>query len=376
MKQIPIFNYNIRNNSGEKLEVFIDGIIVDAETQEMYREWWNDQTSVSFKSFRSEILNSGTKNIKITINSFGGQIGDAMAMHDFIQDLENNQGYNIETVGMGMVCSAATYILSASKNSKISKNSWYMIHNVSGAAWGDVNDVEKAAKNLRNFNNKIRDFYVNLTGKSAQEIEDYMNAETWFNGEEAVANKFVKALVDNQQFAHAINQKDWAFKNTFALNAYNSYVAPKQENDKNFDNLNMKNIANIVGAAVANALVNANLFTKNEKGEDAPVTNELLTNAVEKAFEGIDFEAAINSAVDEQFKDGLPENIIAQITNAVKDSVKPENFKESEEWKNMVNRVKDVEEKQIKNAGQAKPKNTGGTEDKYADREDIGFSGE
>ena len=102
----------------------------------------------------------------------------------------------------------------------------------------------------------------------------------------------------------------------------------------------------------------------------------MLTNAVEKAFEGIDFEAAINSAVDEQFKDGLPENIIAQITNAVKDSVKPENFKESEEWKNMVNRVKDVEEKQIKNAGQAKPKNTGGTEDKYADREDIGFSGE
>ena len=120
MKKLPFFNYKISNQGNEHLDVYIDGVIVDAETQEIYKEWFGDNTSVSFKSFRNEILESGIKNISITINSFGGQIGDAMAMHDFIQQLEND-GYNIETIGIGMVCSAATYILSASKNSKITK---------------------------------------------------------------------------------------------------------------------------------------------------------------------------------------------------------------------------------------------------------------
>mgnify|MGYP000296506688 FL=1 len=121
MNKLPIFNYKISNQGNEHLDIYIDGVIVDAETQEIYKEWFGDNTSVSFKSFRNEILESGIKNISITINSFGGQIGDAMAMHDFIKQLEND-GYEVETIGMGMICSAATYPLSASKNSKISPN--------------------------------------------------------------------------------------------------------------------------------------------------------------------------------------------------------------------------------------------------------------
>ena len=69
MKKFPIFNYKISNQGGERLDVYIDGVIVDAETQEIYREWFNDQTSVSFKSFRTEIIDSGVKNISITINT-------------------------------------------------------------------------------------------------------------------------------------------------------------------------------------------------------------------------------------------------------------------------------------------------------------------
>lgn len=373
MKKLPLFNYNITNQGGERLDVYIDGVIVDAETQEIYKNWFGDETSVSFKSFRNEIVSSGVKNIKITINSFGGQIGDAMAMHDFIQQLEND-GYNVETLGIGMVCSAATYILSASKNSSISKNAYYMIHNVSGGVWGDVNEIEKYAANLRKFNNNIRDYYVGLTGKSAQEITDLMDAESWFYGQEVVDNGFVKNLAGEQQPTNVINKSDWQFKNMTILNAYNSLVKPP-ENNENFDFLNMKNLATIVGTAVTNALVNAKLFSKNDKGEETPVTNELITNAIEKAFEEVDFEAVINSAVEDHFKDGLPENVIEQITNSVKESIKPQNFTESDEWKEVENRIKDIEEKSAKNVGQAKPKNNGGSDDKYGERDDIGFSG-
>ena len=357
MKKFPIFNYKISNQGSERLDVYIDGVIVDAETQEIYREWFNDQTSVSFKSFRTEIIDSEIKNISITINSFGGQIGDAMAMHDFIQQLEND-GYNIETIGIGMVCSAATYILSASKNSKISKNAYYMIHNVSGYAWGDVNEVEKTAKNLRKFNNNIRDFYVNLTGKSANQIEEWMNAETWFYGKEVVDNGFVKNLVSEQSPKNAINQNDWMFKNQNPLLAYNSFVPKNNEFD--FKNLDMNNFKKAINDGVTNALVSLGLVAKNEKGEETPITNELLSGAINKALEGIDFEVSeekIQNAVNKYFESGLPENIQKQLQEII-NKAKPEavNIKEDETIVDMEKRLSDVENKIVNNAGGAKPK--------------------
>ena len=358
MKKLPIFNYNI-TNQGERLDVYIDGTIVDAESQEFYKEWWNDDTSVSFKSFRTEIMNSGLRNIRITINSFGGQIGDAMAMHDFIVQLEND-GYEIETIGMGMICSAATYPLSASKNSKISKNSWYMIHNVSGFAWGDVNEVEKQAKSLRSFNDNIRDFYVNLTGKSTDQVEEWMNAETWFTGPQAVENGFVKSLTNQEKELQPINKADWNFKNQNPLNVYNSFVnkpTPLQEDNNNSNNIDMKNLATLIGTAISNVFAGYNVTPKN--AGDAAFNPESITNAVNEALKEfkpeIDQEQ-VTTAVNAFFTDGLPQNIIDQITNAVKlPEVTPFNLKEDEDFKKFETRIGEVENKILNGVGASNP---------------------
>ncbi|AZA82165.1 hypothetical protein C1637_09955 [Chryseobacterium lactis] len=377
MKKIPIFNYKVSNN-GERLDVFIDGTIVDAETQEILQDWFNDQTSVSFKSFRSEILDSGLKNIRITINSFGGQIGDAMAMHDFIQQLEND-GYAVETIGMGMICSAATYPLSAAKNSKISPNSWYMIHNVSGFAWGDVNEVEKQAKNLRNFNNSIRDFYVNLTGKSKEQVEEWMNAETWFTGTQAVENGFVSSTTDQKEEFKPINKTDWNFKNQNALNVFNSLATTPptvEDPEKLIQNLNMNKLTD----AIVNAFKALNLVPNDKGDKTDPLTVENLTSALNNALKDFDMEPKVptdeqvSTALTNFFKNGFPENMIAQITNVVKENVKPENFKDSEDFKGFENRVTKIEETVAKNMGQAKPKNNGGNSESKFDADDVGFS--
>lgn len=361
MKKLPIFNYHITNQGGERLDVYIDGTIVDAETQELYREWYNDQTSVSFKSFRSDVLNSELKNIRITINSFGGQIGDAMAIHDFIKQLEND-GYDIETIGMGMICSAATYILSSSKNSKISPNSWYMIHNVSGYALGDVNEVEKMAKSLRSFNDNIRDFYVNLTGKSKEQIEEWMNAETWFTGPQAVENGFVKSTTDQETELQPINKADWQFKNKNPLNVYNSFVnKPVKKEDKNlFTNIDMKNLAQLIGVAVSNAFANFTVTPKpaegGENSNNDPVTNEDLSTVITNAISGINFEEHITNAVNEHFKNGLPENMVNQIKEAVTPAEQtPFNLKEDEGFKAFEKRVEEVENKILNGVGASQP---------------------
>lgn len=370
MKKLPILNYTIKNQTSERLDVFIDGHIVDASTKAYLDEWYDDQPSVSFKSFRDQILNSGRKNIRITINSQGGQVTDAMAMHDFIKQLEND-GYTIETIGMGLVCSAATYILSAATNSKISPNSWYMIHAVSGGAWGTVEDIENYAPTLRTFNDSIRDFYVNLTGKTEEQITDWMSRDTWFTGKQAVENGFVKELETSEHFDEPINVANFMFNNTQALAAYNS-VATKNENL--IQNLDMKNLATLIGAAVSNALTNFSVTPKPAEGAEGgataePVTNEALTEVITNALAEVKFDEHITNAVTEMFKDGLPENMVAQITEAVKPGEPaPLNLAENEDYKGLIQRVEKVENKILNGVGAVQPpKNEG---EKY---DGVGF---
>lgn len=356
MKKLPILNYTIKNQTAERLDVYIDGQIVDAATKAFLDEWYDDQPSVSFKSFRDQILNSGLKNIRITINSQGGQVTDAMAMHDFIKQLEND-GYKVETIGMGLVCSAATYILSAATNSKISPNSWYMIHAVSGGAWGTVEEIENYATTLRTFNDSIRDFYVNLTGKTEEQIADWMSRDTWFTGKQAVANKFVKELETSEQFEQPINAANFMFNNTQALAAYNSVA----ENTENLiQNLDMKNLATLIGTAVSTALTNFSVTPKPAEGAEGatpePVTNEALTDVITNALAEIKFDEHITNALTEMFKDGLPENMVTQITDAVKPAeAAPLNLAENEDYKGLINRVSEVEKKILNGVGAVQP---------------------
>ncbi|TWP28428.1 Clp protease ClpP [Apibacter muscae] len=354
MNKLCVFNYHITNENSDRLEVYIDGGIVDAESQEFYKTWYNDETSVSFKSFRNEILSSGKKNIRITLNSFGGQIGDAMAMHDFIKQLEN-EGYEVETLGMGMICSSATYPLSAAKNSKISPNSWYMIHNVSGYAYGDINEIEKSAKNLRKFNNDIRDFYVNLTGKSQEQIESWMNEEKWFTGKQAVENGFVKSLaLEEKEEFKPINQKEWSFKNTHVLNAYNSFSSPKP------NNINNKIDMNELVQKIVNAFKGNNLVVTENTPKPENLTVENLTKALNEATKDLKLEPSeeqIKHSVVNLFKDGLPENIKEVINLAISDSVKERmnEYITSEELSKINKEFNDLKVDVINSLGEAKP---------------------
>lgn len=361
MKKLPIFNYNI-TNQGERLDVYIEGNIVDAETQDILKDWYGDETSVSFKSFRTDILNSGLKNIRITINCFGGQVGETEAICSFIKELENS-GYSIEGKGIGFVCSSATKILSSITNSKISKNSWYMVHNASMYfGYMDVNTAERAAAVLRKFNDNVRDFYVDITQLEQTQIQTWMDAETWFTGAEAVQYGFVKALIedDYKEDLKPINKADWNFKNQNPLNVYNSFVGTPPENNLN-NNTDMNKLATLLGTAISNALTGFTVTPKN--AGDSAFTPESITNAVTEALKDFTPEIEqeqLTSAVNNFFANGLPENMITQITDAVKPSEEPTpvNLSDDDAFKKALNRIEELEKKSLTNVhGSTPPKN-------------------
>lgn len=316
-RQFQAFNFSIKNSSNDAVDIYIDGTIVDAETQEIYREFWGDTTSVSFKSFREQLLTVEAKIFNIYINSPGGMVTDAMAMHDLLVELQGN-GKTVNTLGRGIVASAATYPLMAGENSSMSKNSWFMIHNASGYAWGDVNEVEKMAATLRKFNNAVRDFYSKATGLGKDEITRMMDAETWMTADEAKAKGFIKNVTGDSNFTNAIPKEHWQFSNMAVFNAYNSAVKPEsaQQNSSIQNQLDeMKKFFQDLGTNIMNAI----------KGVKAPENNDhaalmnSIGEAVNTAFKnaGDSIETAVNEAVTAGITNGLPTAVKTGIDNAV-----------------------------------------------------------
>lgn len=317
--RLTFFNYKI-TNTGDVCDIYIDGAIVDASTQEVYEKWFDDTTPTSFKSLRNQI-SKDAKTVNVYINSGGGQVVEAMAIHDYLVQLQSN-GITVKTYGRGLIASAATYILMASKNSTISKNSWFMIHNVSGGVWGDVNQVENYARTLRNFNDTVTSFYATTTGLSETVIGNMMNKETWLNGEQAKEKGFVNHVESSQTFSNAINTNQWQFSNHQVLAAYNLST-------KSFPEMNIKE-------SVMNALKELGII----KNETDTTNYEAIANAVEKAV-GNDLEERIKTAVDNATK-GIADSISNAVTEATKNLLSKDDIKDLATHQSVTDAVKKV----------------------------------
>jgi ATP-dependent Clp protease protease subunit len=219
--QLQIFNFSVVNQSKDSIDIHIDGDIVDSPTKEVLEKFWGDQTSTSYKSFRDRVP-AGVKTVNVYVNSTGGHCGDSLAIHDYLIDLEA-KGVTVNRIGRGIVASSGTYIVMG-KNSELSENSWFMIHDVSGACAGTVDQIENQAKAMRKFNDAIVSFYSNHTGLSESKISDMMKKETWFTAKEAKEKGFVKKVTNATAFSNSIQNKAWPFSNMAVLNAYNSFA--------------------------------------------------------------------------------------------------------------------------------------------------------
>lgn len=349
--QVHLFNYSIRNASEDSVDIFIDGDIVDASTQKIYEEWFGDDTTTSYKSFRKQLEAVEASTYNVYINSGGGLVTDAMAIHDLLQEMQA-KGKTVNTIGRGIIASAATYILMASKTPRMSKNSWFMIHNVSGFAWGDVDQVEKYYNTLRKFNNRSRDFYAEATGISKDDIEQMMKNETWMTADEAKENGFIAAVEGEVEFTNRIPKEKWSFSNQAVLNAYNSSVREKPADThpnihQKFDD--MKKFFQQLGQEILNAIKGVKPPENGNHEQLMESIGTAVQNAMEQASEK--FETELNTATAEAVKnqidpaknEAFKQTLMDFIKNQFKELAKPENQAE------LMNSLQSAVDKKIEN---------------------------
>lgn len=122
--------------------------------------------------------------LNISINSFGGAVYTGLSIYSLLKAHKGPITFRVD----GAAMSAATIITSV-PNAKVvmPKGSMMMIHKVSSVAVGTSDDMRKMADDMEKLEENVVGIYAEKTGRTAEEIREKLNAESYFTAEEAVA---------------------------------------------------------------------------------------------------------------------------------------------------------------------------------------------
>lgn len=141
------------------------------------------------------------KTLNVHINSPGGDVFEGRAIMAALSRFAGNTVAHIDS----LCASAATSIALACNEVVMSEGAFFMIHNASGMAWGDKTALRDTADLLEKIEGAIVTDYTTKTGKDAAEVVAWMDAETWFDAKEALANGFIDRIATTKAAANAWN---------------------------------------------------------------------------------------------------------------------------------------------------------------------------
>lgn len=165
---------------------------------------------VSAKQFATDLKAAGSVSaINLHISSLGGDVHEGLAIYRLLVDHPATVTSFID----GWAASIASVIAMAGKTIKIAEAGAVMIHDAWGRAVGGAEDFRKMADMLEANTGAIADVYAARTGKTKTEISDWMKAETWFYGQDAVDKGFADEIMENMRVAAHFDVTKHAFKN-------------------------------------------------------------------------------------------------------------------------------------------------------------------
>lgn len=162
---------------------------------------------VTAKAFVDQLskLPDAVKTIKVHINSPGGDVFAALNIANALRDQRASKGRKIETIVDGLAASAASIILMAGDVVRIADNALVMIHNPWTIAIGEAKDFIKLAEDLGKIRTTIVATYRWHSKLEADAIEALMDAATWMDADEAIANGFATEKIEGLQAAASLD---------------------------------------------------------------------------------------------------------------------------------------------------------------------------
>lgn len=319
---MPSKFWQVKNEVNGNSEILLYGPIAGE------RSWWGDE--VTPRSFAEDLESLGGKDVTVRINSGGGDVFAAHAIHNQLVAYKGR----VTVVIDGLAASAATIIAVAGDRIIMPSNALFMIHNpaIGLSDYYGADELLKAAEALNTIKGSIVAAYRKRCKASAEELAAMMDAETWMGAAECMEKGFVDeiqgsvspVLNGSSLIVNSINFDMKNFKNQDALKAcLNKKVEVQSMNNKLeafLNSLGLKLDDNLQAAPAQNAAPAVH--------EPQPVIDaeQIAKNAVEaerqrvaalEAMDGGDNQA-VTAIIAEAKKNGKTADDVKPYINAVK----------------------------------------------------------
>lgn len=196
--------WRFQNVTGGRAELLLYGDISDST-------WWGDE--VTPEQFAEDLDKLGAVNeITVRINSGGGDVFAAQAIGNLLEQHQANVVAHID----GLCASAATIVACHCDRVVAANDSTYMIHPVRLALLGyyEATAMQQYLNALETIKENIVSLYAKKTGRDKEEVTGWMDATSWWTGQEAKDNGFVDELVEDEETPVVENREGVLFVNS------------------------------------------------------------------------------------------------------------------------------------------------------------------
>lgn len=146
---------------------------------------------VTAKRIAAALRSIKADEVVVDINSPGGDFFEGVAIYNLLRQDPRKVTVRI----LSLAASAASVIAMAGDEVQIGRAGFLMVHNAWVVAVGNRHDLVEAAATMEPFDDAMAAVYAEKAGVDRAQAAKWMDAETWFNGEDAVAAGLADAFL-------------------------------------------------------------------------------------------------------------------------------------------------------------------------------------
>lgn len=166
-------------------------------------------TARAFVEALSQLPDS-VKSLRVHINSPGGDVFAAANIANALRDQRTSKGRTVDVFVDGIAASAASVVMMAGDTIRVSDNGLVMVHNPYTIALGNAAEMRKIADVLDTLRQTIIATYQWHSTLTSDELAALMDAETWMDADQALANGFATEKVAGLKAAASLDRRSVA----------------------------------------------------------------------------------------------------------------------------------------------------------------------
>ncbi len=136
------------------------------------------------------------KDIKIYLNTPGGQVSAGLAIYDTMQYIKPD----VQTICIGLAASMGSVLLAAGAKGKrfALPNAEVMIHQVMGGAQGQASDVKIAAEHILSIKDRLNKIIAMHTNQPVAKVEKDSDRDYFMSADEAKKYGIIDKIISNK----------------------------------------------------------------------------------------------------------------------------------------------------------------------------------